>query len=175
MPDWLNWSNVLKVAALVPGWIAFAMTIRKAWFERTILEFIVEQMLVESEAIDEANTMVEADAIAEAEEEGWAEPVEIAGFVTALKIVVTNDGQRPITIQKLKCRYALKPEHGRPWLTSAVSVNKKIGQGEHCVGYARLHFKTTAIIKAVAIDSTGKEWPVPKSTIKRLNKRTRRT
>lgn len=169
MPEWLNWSDVLKVAALVPGWIAFAITIRKAWLERTILKFLVKKMIVESSEVVEANTLAEWNTIAEAEEEG-AEPVEIAGFVSVLKIVVTNDGQRPVTIDKLQCRYTVA---GRPSLTSTVSVNKKIGQGEHCVGYPRLHFKDTAIIKAAAIDSTGKEWLVPKRTIKQLNEQSR--
>jgi hypothetical protein len=147
---WLTWRNVWQFLALVPGWIAFVLTVRKAWFERTILEFSVEATNVETD--DDYNIIGNVDGVP---------------FTRGLKMSVTNNGQRPITIQKPHCSYI---RQGGKEVTSTVWVDKKIGQGECCVGFPELGARPPkGILSAYATDTTGKKWLVPSSRIKALN------
>ncbi|MGC9973597.1 MAG: hypothetical protein ABSE56_23760 [Bryobacteraceae bacterium] len=155
MPDWITWSNLGKLLAVVPGWIAFFFTVRKAWFERTLLEFTLQATNVEVDEDDQTNRFIDG-----------------AGMVRALHIDVTNNGLRPITIRRFECVFAFlnKKEERREFKSTAWS-DKKIGQGDHCVGFLKVHAPPMEIVSACVIDSTGKRWPVPSRNLKSLNDR----
>lgn len=145
--------NFGKVLAVLPGWIAFGFTIRKAWFERTILEFALSSKIVDADD-DER-------------------PYVFSGGMSGVRVLfidVTNNGLRPITIQQFECRFAfLDREQQRHETKSTAWLDQKIGQGDHCVGLPRINPTLTEILSVCAIDSTGKRWDVSAKVIKQLN------
>jgi hypothetical protein len=155
MPDWLNWTNAGKFLLLVPGWIAFALTLRKAWFERTILQFTIRATHVSDEQPKTALGI------------RIASPIYLA-----LSIGITNNGLRPITVKRVSCTYAyLSEKQEREEFTSHDWLDQKIGQGDHCTGYPKIYSKPIEIVSAALGDSSGKEWLIPQKMIKALNAR----
>lgn len=153
MPDWAKWSNLGKLAAVVPGLIGLFLAVRKAWLDRSLLAFTIRATNVEADEDEPTHCFVDG-----------------VGMVPTLKIDATDNGVRPITIQRFECVFAFKNKN-QEWRESKSTawVDKKIAQGDHCFGFPKVHTAPSEIISACAIDSTGKRWPVPSSKIKELN------
>ena len=89
MPNWVTWTNFWKLLAVLPGWVAFCLTVRKAWFERTLLVFTLRATNVEADEDDQTNRFFDG-----------------TGVVRALCIDVTNNGLRPVNKSTYICRPA---------------------------------------------------------------------
>ena len=154
VPNWVTWSNFGKLLAVVSGGIAFFFTVRKAWFDRTLLGFTLRATNVDADRDELTNRFFDS-----------------APVVRALQVNVTNNGLRSITVQQLECIFTfLNNEHRQQQSKSIASVDKKIGQGDHCLGFLKVHTSPPIeIVSVCAIDSTGKRWPVPFKKLKRLN------
>lgn len=155
MPTWLNWPNFGKLAVLLSGWIAFILTMRKAWFERTLLVFTVQATTVEADHDEQTDIYFDGTPI-----------------IRALSISITNNGLRPITIQEVECTFAFLTKTGeRHEGRGQAWVNKKLSQGDDCFGMVKLYTKPTEIVAAWAVDSTHKKWPAASAKIAELNAR----
>lgn len=154
MPDWITWSNAVKFLALVPGWIAFIVMVRKLWFERTLLKFTLRATHVQADEDEQSNCYFDGVPV-----------------VRAVQINVTNTGQQPITIQRFEGNLVVLGQDKQPHqFKSKTSVeNKKIGQGDHCFGYLKIYMPPVEIISACAIDSTGKRWAAPRKSLKSVD------
>lgn len=133
LPPW--WSRS-AIASSLPGWYACYVTLRKQLRSGVILRF-------------------KMDAIYVAEDE---EGEEIHPNV---EMIITNDGERPITIEDCICEYdcfrsASSKQQNR--LSAKKHVDKKIANGESCRAYLLIYREPVKYQAIYAVDSTGKQW-----------------
>ena len=156
MPNWVTWSNFVNLLLIVPGWIAFLITVRKAWLERTLLEFTLQATSVEADEDDERTDRY----------------VDDVAVVPALRIGVTNNGSRPITTLQYECVFTFQSKgQKRGQSKSTAPAGMKIGQGDHCCGLLRVFSTTIEIVSACVVDTTGKRWSVPSRKLRKFNAR----
>jgi hypothetical protein len=111
---------------------------------------------------------------------GWVEvPEEDADeagdgnfFARAIEIKVTNNGSRPITVERCHCVYSFAgKKNGLREGRSQAGIRKKIGQGDACTGYPKLEHKTLVHVLEVSVtDSNDHEWRVPARVIRRFHR-----
>lgn len=140
LPTWISWTNTAGFASALAAGIAIYLSVRQAYKDRTILLFSLKRTWVE------ANNDQDPDGA-----------IDGTPFVYAIAITVTNNGLRPITIKTCRCVYGA--------VTSEAGINQKIGQGDSCTGFVRVH-KSSEIIAISVIDSTGKQWKTRPRTIR---------
>ena len=152
-PAWLPWGNIWPVLSGVPGWIALGLALKKHRREKTILEFTVKATHVEAD--QDETTFISFDG---------------TPMVRALRITITNTGQKPVTIFEAVCKWSGVTKEGKEYERESRDwVDKKLAEGDYCFSSPHIHLEPKSILAAWVVDSTGKQWNVPSELIKALD------
>jgi hypothetical protein len=152
-PEWVTWATIGAAISSIPAWIGLYISVRKHRAERSILKFTLRA------------TNVEAD-----EDEMTRSYFDGTPVVPALWVTVTNMGKQPLTLFEVKCKYAGVGKDGKSFeRVSSDCVNKKLGEADHCFAAPHVSSKATKVISVWAVDSTGRQWKIPRRSIRNLN------
>jgi hypothetical protein len=149
LPSWLSWGNVAPYLAGVPGWYAGWVTWRKQRQNKTILKFNLDATYV-------------------------AEDNEGEELSENVSVVITNEGERPLTIDACFCEYAYKTskssKHGIS-STARWHMGKKLDHGESCRTFLRIYGYPIEFPSIYAVDSTGRKWVPSRKEMKTFEQR----
>jgi hypothetical protein len=148
MPDWMT------AIITASGWATFFI---KLYMDRARVAFSLDWSWV---GVDPATF----------EEEHGPDQDGDPG-VHALKVVITNRGVKPLTFERVVCRYMVLSKANNYFERESVYTFKgePTAQGAAGYGFPKLSLRTSQILSVDAFDSTGKQWRVGKRTLKAFN------
>jgi hypothetical protein len=136
-PSWLTW--VLGVPSGLAAWFGLYLALRREWRERTRPRFNMKP-----------RAYVDEDHVEHFE----------------IRMTITNQGARPITIERCACRYAFTSPKRKVERTASCQVSQKIGMGDACHGDLVLAVEPDEVTTVHAVDSTGREWKPSKKEVR---------
>jgi hypothetical protein len=149
----LPWLTVGAALSAIPAWIGLYITVRKHRSERPILKFTLQATHVKADEDEPTRTFFNG-----------------MGVVPALYVTITNVGKQPITLFQMKCKCSATTSEGKSLEHESTDyINKRIGEGDHCFASPRVAMKSSRLLSARAVDSTGRVWKAPKRVVRRLN------
>ena len=148
-------SDKFRWLVAMSGWASFALSLWKHYKDRTILQFVISTTYVD---VQEEYADMAADG---------------RPMARAIEIKVTNNGPRPITIEKCRCVYFQRSEKNDFRRNKSEAwIHEKISQGEACTGHPKLQFKNLVhVLEASVTDSSDREWKVPARALRQFHRR----
>ena len=148
-PQWFSWQVLTPYVLAIPGWIALWRTWRS---ERVTPRFLFHG--VENLSCQDAET---------------------GEYMTpAIYVTVTNNGKRPVTIERFTCEVRFDGDSHYPIAENhAYFIGAVLGQGQShsgCIELPSLRrgLNTAGFTSAFAVDTTGRKWKPTKSELEQL-------
>jgi hypothetical protein len=148
-PPWLTWNVVLGVPSAIAAWLGLGLAWRRERRERTVIVFSLEPTTVWEGDVD-SGSGTDYDAV---------------------RVTVTNEGKRPITIEKIVFVYVFSMHGASDQLNDrTLGVNQRLDEGDAFSRYVTIAPTPVSFTKIRVVDSTGKEWLPSKRAMANLRK-----